>query len=263
MYRNSVQQSINTQNVPKFGTEKEKKMKTIAIANLKGGTGKTTTSVNLTYSLAALGYRVLIIDLDPQCNSTRFFAKVNDSGLTVQSILQEPKLINKSIYRTKYKGISIIRGSADEQCEGEYWLEKAFGYLKKNYDYCIIDTRPVFDNLTKNVFHIADIMLTPIKFDNFCRDNLALVESYINKYAKEQMQWKIFATMVANGKAQRKVMQDLIGKHDYPIMETCVSRSAVVDNALELYKPVLKHRSTSVVAQDYLELAKELVQGEE
>ena len=56
-------------------------------------------------------------------------------------------------------------------------------------------------------------------------------------------------------------MIDLIGKHDYPIMDTCISRSAVVDNALNLYKPVLKHRKNSNVAQDYLELAKELLEA--
>ena len=75
------------------------------------------------------------------------------------------------------------------------------------------------------------------------------------------MEWKIFANMVANGKAQRETMADLIGKHDYPILDTCVSRSAVVDNALNLYKPVLKHRRLSSVAQDYLELAKELMEA--
>lgn len=104
-------------------------------------------------------------------------------------------------------------------------------------------------------------MLTPIKFDNYCRDNLALVEHFVNQYADEQMEWKIFANMVANGKAQRETMIDLIGKHDYPIMDTCISRSAVVDNALNLYKPVLKHRRFSSVAQDYLELAKELMEA--
>ena len=90
---------------------------------------------------------------------------------------------------------------------------------------------------------------------------MALVERFVNEYADENMEWKIFANMVANGKAQRETMADLIGKHDYPIMETCVSRSAVVDNALNLYKPVLKHRKNSSVAQDYLELAKELIEA--
>lgn len=113
------------------------------------------------------------------------------------------------------------------------------------------------------IFHVADIMLTPIKFDNYCRDNLALVEQFVNEYADEKMEWKICANMVANGKAQRETMADLIGKHDYPILDTCVSRSAVVDNALNLYKPVLKHRRLSSVAQDYLELAKELMEGKQ
>lgn len=140
-------------------------------------------------------------------------------------------------------------------------VKDAFVNLKKEYDYCIIDTRPVFDSLTKNAFHVADIMLTPIKFDNYCRDNLALVEQFVNEYADEKMEWKICANMVANGKAQRETMADLIGKHDYPILDTCVSRSAVVDNALNLYKPVLKHRRLSSVAQDYLELAKELMEA--
>ena len=236
-------------------------MKTIAIANLKGGVGKTTTSINLSYSLMSLGEKVLLIDLDPQCNSTRFFAKVNCTGKTVQDVLADPTAINHCIYRTKYEKIDIIRGSAQENCPGEYQLKDAFVNLKKEYDYCIIDTRPVFDSLTKNTFHVADIMLTPIKFDNYCRDNLALVEQFVNEYADEKMEWKICANMVANGKAQRETMADLIGKHDYPILDTCVSRSAVVDNALNLYKPVLKHRRLSSVAQDYLELAKELMEA--
>ena len=110
-------------------------MKTIAIANLKGGVGKTTTSINLSYSLMSLGEKVLLIDLDPQCNSTRFFAKVNCTGKTVQDVLADPTAINHCIYRTKYEKIDIIRGSAQENCPGEYQLKDAFVNLKKEYDY--------------------------------------------------------------------------------------------------------------------------------
>ncbi|MFR0842089.1 MAG: ParA family protein [Mediterraneibacter faecis] len=107
-------------------------MKTIAIANLKGGCGKSTSSVNLAYSLMSLGKKILLIDLDPQCNSTRFFTKVNGTGKTVQNVLANPKSINQCIYRTKYKNIDIIRGLAKENDTGEYQLKNAFENLKKN-----------------------------------------------------------------------------------------------------------------------------------
>ena len=223
-------------------------MKTIAIANLKGGVGKTTTTVNLAYSLEYLGKKVLVIDLDPQCNCTR--------------LLRNPEKINRMIYRTKYSAIDVIRGASDASCQDSHILKIALAHLNKEYDFCVIDTRPVFDTLTRNAFHAADILLTPIKFDNYCRDNLALVEHFYDEYVLEEndgLEWLVFANMVANAKAQRKTMADILDKHNYPILDTCISRSAVVDNALGLYKPVLKHRKNSTVALDYLELAKELI----
>ena len=237
-------------------------MKTIAIANLKGGVGKTTTTVNLAYSLEYLGKKVLVIDLDPQCNCTRFFAKVSNHGHTIDGLLRNPEKINRMIYRTKYSAIDVIRGASDASCQNSHILKIALAHLNKEYDFCVIDTRPVFDTLTRNAFHAADILLTPIKFDNYCRDNLALVEHFYDEYVLEEndgLEWMVFANMVANAKAQRKTMADILDKHNYPILDTCISRSAVVDNALGLYKPVLKHRKNSMVAVDYLELAKELI----
>lgn len=72
--------------------------------------------------------------------------------------------------------------------------------------------------------------------------------------------WKVFATMVnSNRRAQREIYEDLVGRHDYPFLTTCVSASSAVDNALLLYKPVAKHRKSNPVADDYLELANEIL----
>ena len=82
-------------------------MKVYVVANLKGGVGKTTTTVNVAYTFSEMGGRVLVIDLDPQCNCTRFFAKVNGYSKTVRDVLENPKGINSAVYRTKYQDIDI------------------------------------------------------------------------------------------------------------------------------------------------------------
>lgn len=220
-------------------------MKVYVIGNLKGGVGKTTTTVNLAYTYAEMGGRTLVIDLDPQCNCTRFFAKVNEYNKTIKDVLEAPEHINSAIYRTKYEDIDIIKGS-----------------IKKEYDVCLIDTRPVFDVLTKNALYAADVLLTPVKFDNFCRDNLAMVEDAYHELKEKnpELKWKVFANMVANVKAQKVSSADLLGKHDYPFLQSCISRTAIVDNALSLYKPVAKHRGGSNVAQDFVDLVDELLE---
>ena len=85
-------------------------MKVYVIGNLKGGVGKTTTTVNLAYTYAEMGGRTLVIDLDPQCNCTRFFAKVNEYNKTIKDVLEAPEHINSAIYRTKYEDIDMFRG---------------------------------------------------------------------------------------------------------------------------------------------------------
>ena len=239
-------------------------MKVYAIGNLKGGVGKTTTTVNLAYSFARLGKKVLVIDLDPQKNCTPFFTKASEYDHTVRHVLDEPENINSAIYKTKYRLIDIIKGSSKPiKNEETDKLKKALDIVKEDYDICLIDTRPVFDGLTKNALYAADILLTPVKFDNFCRDNLSIVEDAYHEITDKNtgLKWKVFANMIANAKAQRISSMDLLAKHDYPFMDSCISRTAVVDNALSLYKPVAKHRSGSVVAEDFMELAKELLEG--
>lgn len=116
--------------------------------------------------------------------------------------------------------------------------------------------------LTMNALYAADVFLTPVKFDNFCRDNLTMVEDAYHEILENNpdLEWKIFANMVSNTKTQKLSSEDLITKHDYPFMQSCISRTAIVDNALSLYKPVAKHRVMSNVAQDFVDLVEELLE---
>lgn len=255
--------------VPKFGTKGGKSMKTIVIGNLKGGTGKTTTTVNLSYTLGScFNKRVLVVDMDPQANTTSVFTKANRMGGTVKNVLQNPDKILSSIRRTKYKNIDIIKGDTflqEADVIDRLNLRRALARVWDKYDICIIDTRPVFEALTMTALYTAEMLLVPVCLDKFCRDNLALVEEAIDTMPIE-VGWRAFANKVdCRRKSQRRVYEDLLERHSYPFMDTCIKNSAMVDNALELSKPVLRHRAGSEAAKDYIELATEILdrlQGE-
>ena len=172
-------------------------MKTITISNLKGGVGKTTTTVNLAYELSRQGKGVLVVDADPQTNLTPFFTKANRQGRTLLSVLRYPERTGACVYRSKYPLIDIIKGNTEieEANARELKLGQALRLIEDKYDYCLIDTRPAFENLTVAALLASEMMLTPVCLDNFCRDNLALVDEYLDKLQAETdhtLVWKVF-----------------------------------------------------------------------
>lgn len=237
-------------------------MKTYVIGNLKGGTGKTTTAVNLAYAFAALyGKKVLVVDMDPQCNMTSVFTKANRIGSTVYRVLTDPEKIADATVRTKYKNIDVIKGDPSLTEGAGFDPESLYDALlsvEGKYDACVIDTRPAFENLTKAALYAADTLLVPVCLDKFCRDNLALVEESLLEMPFT-VRWYALANKVdCRRKTQRTVYADLLGRHAYPFLNTCVGNSAAIDNALAMSKPVMKHRASSAAARDYAELAAEI-----
>lgn len=238
-------------------------MKTYAIGNLKGGVGKTTSTVNLAYSISLLDRKVLVIDLDPQTNTTPFFTKVTQTGHTVKDVLANPKNIRNAIYRSRYPYIDIIKGNTELR-EGDAasanLLASALAEISSRYDICMIDTRPAFEMLTLNALNAADVLLVPVCLDKFGRDNLLLVEDTCQRLGIP-VEWRAFANKVENKRVQRNTYIDMVQCHSWTFLETCISKGAVVNNALDYYKPVARHRSKCQVAKDYMELAKELLEG--
>ncbi|MFR7444327.1 MAG: ParA family protein [Sellimonas intestinalis] len=148
--------------------------KIIICHNIKGGVGKSTTAVNLSYNLSVMGYKVLGIDLDPQKNYTPFFRQADESK-TIYQLMQDPRKVKSHILRSKYKDLDLIKGSSllSDNFQNVDQLQKVLDPVKKRYDYIIFDCRTSNEMLTKNALFICDYLLTPVLLDGYCRDNLS------------------------------------------------------------------------------------------
>ena len=153
----------------------------ITISNLKGGVGKTTTTVNLAYSFMQLGKKILVVDADPQANATPFFLP-RKTERSIKDVYRNPAHVKRSIYRTRYGNIDVIPGSTELEEDDASQIDvikKALDTVADRYDICLIDTRPAFEQLTITCICAADLVLTPVCLNKFCRDNLSVVEERV------------------------------------------------------------------------------------
>ena len=246
---------------------KESMMKIITIWNLKGGTGKTTTTFNLAANLAK-DNKMLLLDLDMQANLTSFFdidtKKYKTNKPDISALLADDSLnVSKSIYHSRIDNIDYIKGSNDVMrlhLEDISVLGSRLSEISQEYDICIIDCHPDASILSENALAIADLVLIPINLDGFSRDNLNLViKEIIDLEARcGEINFKILVNKLKNLRSQRLVYKDLAENHDYPMLETSVSEYSGIQSALLRHKPLYMHRSKSLVNEDYTDLANEV-----
>lgn len=155
-------------------------MKTIAFTNIKGGVGKTTSAVNVAYNLAARGKRVLLVDLDPQSNSSDFYGRCGNTKYTVADLLTDSGVPLADIaVPTDYQGLDIIPAYltlgraeklliSDTATPQQFRLKRYLAALAPHYDYCILDCSPAAESIVNiNGLAAADEVYVPMRCDKW------------------------------------------------------------------------------------------------
>ncbi len=242
-------------------------MKVFAIGSYKGGVGKTTTTVNLAYNVSAKGYRVLVIDTDPQANATYMFSRVNDNTYTLADLFEGTK-ISRCIYRTKYDRLDIIKSSSRmEEAVGEAdCLKTNLQQLCEKYDYVFIDCHPSMQLPTIAAMIAADELLIPFELDGYGRNGLIILNDYIKQIQEQynpDLHYHIFVSKYAGRASQDRLLRGLIEKYDYPLLSKIIRYRESVNTSIEARKPLLKHRRFDAATRDYQELTNLILQMEE
>lgn len=252
--------------------------KTIAIANQKGGVGKTTTSINLGASLAVLEKRTLIIDADPQANATSglgFDPREIENSI-YECVVNEID-IDKAVINTDINGLDILPSHIDlvgAEIEmlnfenRERIFEKAIQNISDNYDYVLIDCSPSLGLLTLNALTAADSVIIPVQCEYFALEGLGkllntvkMIQNGLNP--ELQIEGFLLTMYDARLKLSNLVVEEVQRHFQDLVFKTIIQRNVRLTEAPSHGKPVITYDAKSTGAINYLNLAQELVKNNE
>ncbi len=255
-----------------------KETRIIAVANEKGGVGKTVTVINLGSALSKIGKKVLIIDVDPQFNATRGLGiDVNDEMQTIYDIISDPEAFSAvdTIVHTKWKGLDIIPSGTDlsgaevelvDEIGRENRLKDALTTLNDKYDFILIDTPPSLSLLTVNVFVGAKEVLIPCQTHPYAFDALDdlfdTIDSIVEAINPGLTITGIVPTLFdGRTRVSNMVLAKLKSDRRYRdlLFNTVIRQNTTIAESAAVGKPIVFYRKKSYGASDYMSLANELL----
>lgn len=248
--------------------------KVIAISNQKGGVGKSTTAINLSASIGLMKKNVLVIDMDPQGNTTSGLGiDRNEDIYTVYELLIDECSAEDCIIKTDYKNLSVIPSNSNlagaeiellDIEDKEYLLSNRLEKIKDEYDYIFIDCPPSLSVLTLNAMCAADSVIIPIQCEYYALEGLTqilntieLVKERLNE--KLEVEGVVFTMFDGRNNLSSDVVANVKENLDIRLFDTIIPRNVRLAEAPSYGMPVIYYDNRSTGATSYRYLAKEVV----
>ena len=248
--------------------------KIIAIANQKGGVGKTTTTVNLAACLGVLEKKVLLIDADPQANaSSGLGIDVDAVEIGTYQVLEHSILAEDAIIKTTSPNVDIIPAHIDlvaieielvDKQEREYMLRKSLVNLKDKYDYILIDCAPSLGLITLNSLVAADSVIIPIQCEYFALEGLGKLLNTIKSVQKIHntdldIEGLLLTMFDSRLRLSNQVVEEVRKHFSSMVFDTIIRRNTRLGEAPSYGESIIAYDATSKGAVNYLNLANELI----